>query len=347
VATFAAMKRFLGMAILIAFTSVVWGQTSGNPFDLKYRPAKLPTTIKPTSPAVSPDTFVNPGTVKPVPNPQPGIIKPGPDTSKMSLADTLQDSLALRTNPFERSAAGDTQQSFIITGIDTAADTKAVDKTPVLKPKSKASRGFQIFFLLLSILFLIFIVNVERSFVRDLWRVISNENYSSLHHRNQRNTMRQILLMMGYAVFIIQAGLFILHSLRVYGYQESILTNIWLSIGLVLGIYLTRHAVIRYLRWLFNNDKQLTLFSFDISIFNTMVGLVLLPINVMLIFGPDNIHKPLVVIGIIAIAAAYLLRQLRWLLTARQLIANSLFLFFVYLCAVEILPLWAISKLFW
>ncbi len=159
--------------------------------------------------------------------------------------------------------------------------------------------------------------------------------------------MRQILLIMGYAVFIIQAGLFIIHALRVYHYHGSLLTNIWFAIGLVLGIYLTRHAVIRYLRWLFNNEKELTLFSFDISIFNTMVGLVLLPINVLLIFGPENIHKPLVVIGIIAIAAAYMLRQLRWLLTARQLIANSLFLFFVYLCAVEILPLWAISKLFW
>jgi hypothetical protein len=118
-------------------------------------------------------------------------------------------------------------------------------------------------------------------------------------------------------------------------------------IALVLCIYLTRHGVLRYLRWLFNNEKELTLYGFDISIFNTMVGLVLLPINILIIFGPENIHKPLVVIGIIAIVGAYLLRQLRWLLTARQLIAHSLFLFFVYLCAVEILPLWAVSKLFW
>ena len=115
----------------------------------------------------------------------------------------------------------------------------------------------------------------------------------------------------------------------------------------MLCIYLTRHFVIRYLRWLFNNEKELTLYGFDISIFNTMVGLVLVPINVLLIFGPENIYKPLVIIGVIAIALAYMTRQLRWVLTARQLIANSLFLFFVYLCAVEILPLWAISKIFW
>ena len=159
--------------------------------------------------------------------------------------------------------------------------------------------------------------------------------------------MRQILLMMGYTVFIIQAGLFIYHALLIYQYHGSVMDNIWASIALVLGIYIIRHSVIRYLRWLFNNEKELTLFGFDISIFNTMVGLILLPINILLIFGPENIHKPLVIIGIIAIGGAYLMRQLRWLLTARTLIAHSLFLFFVYLCAVEILPLWAISKLFW
>ena len=91
----------------------------------------------------------------------------------------------------------------------------------------------------------------------------------------------------------------------------------------------------------------MTLFSFDISIFNIMVGLVLLPLNVLLNFGPESMAKPLIIIGIIAFAIAYLMRQLRWMLTARQLIANSLLLFFVYLCAVEILPLWAISSFFW
>ncbi len=91
----------------------------------------------------------------------------------------------------------------------------------------------------------------------------------------------------------------------------------------------------------------MTLFSFDISIFNIMVGLVLLPINVMISFGPESLAKPLIIIGLIVAIIAYIMRQLRWMLTARHLITNSLFLFFVYLCAVEILPLWAISKFFW
>ncbi len=343
------MIRILGIAFLIAFTSVVWGQTSGNPFDLKYRLAKsnVPGTPKPLlTPA---DTLSKAGLPDPTSNNAPDAGKILQDSmEKPGFALSGDTILPVKsTNPFERSAANDSVTGMANTKVDSTSSSQAIKKLPIPAFKSKSSRGFQIFFLLLSLLFLIFIVNVERSFVRDLWRVISNENYSSLHHRNQRNTMRQILLIMGYTVFIIQAGLFIYNGMRVFNYPTTVLDNVWTSIALVLCVYLTRHFVIRYLRWLFNNEKELTLFGFDISIFNTMVGLILVPINVLLIFGPENIYKPLVIIGIIAIVLAYMTRQLRWLLTARQLIANSLFLFFVYLCAVEILPLWAISKIFW
>ena len=345
VATFAVMKRYLGITIFVAMSIVAWGQSSGNPFDLKYRPAN-PKSTAPVKP-ITKDSVVKTSPTPPKPVILPDDKKPAKDSIHTPPVGIAVDTTRAvdPNNPFELS--GDTQQTQIVVAIDTQEQSKQkqVVKPPVFK--TKASRGFQIFFLLLSLLLLIFIVNVERSFVRDLWRVISNENYSSLHHRNQRNTMRQILLIMGYSIFVIQAGLFIYHSLRIFNYSGTLLDNVWVAIALVFCIYFIRHLGIRYLRWLFNNDKELTLFGFDISIFNTMVGLVLLPVNVLLIFGPDGIHKPLVIIGIIVIGVAYLIRQLRWLLSAHQLIGNSLFLFFVYLCAVEILPLWAISKLFW
>lgn len=339
------MNRLLGIAVLLAFASIAWGQTSGNPFDLKYRPAKA--KVKPVQIPV--DTQSKTAITQPGINPSPAIVKPSVDKSAVQASSSQRDTTlhGSASNPFERATQIDTGHAIAVSPVDTPSKKPAIGKIIPPVPKTKASRGFQIFFLLLSLLLLIFIVNVERSFVRDLWRVISNENYSSLHHRNQRNTMRQILLMMGYTVFVLQGGLFIYHAVKVFHYTGTLLDNIWISIALVLGIYLTRHAVLRYLKWLFNNEKELTLFGFDISIFNTMVGLILLPINTLVIFGPESMHKPLIIIGVAAIASAYLLRQLRWMLTARQLIANSLFLFFVYLCAVEILPLWAISKLFW
>jgi Domain of unknown function (DUF4271) len=337
------MKRILGITMLLALTIPVWSQTSGNPFDLKFRPVKPPVTTPVKTPEIKPDSTITGKTSVTI---SPTI--PPKDTAiSFSTSPAVDTSSVNKDNPFELKEGKDSGAIGAVNPVDAPTEKDISKNSPEPVFKKKSSKGFQIFFVLLSLLFLIFIVNVERSFVRDLWRVISNENYSSLHHRNQRNTMRQILLLMGYTVFVLQTGLFLYYALVIFNHRETPLDNIWTCIALVLGIYLTRHGIIRYLRWLFNNDKEMTLFGFDISIFNTMVGLVLLPINILLIFGPDSIYKPLIIIGIITIVVAYLLRQLRWILSARQLITHSLFLFFVYLCAVEILPLWAISKLFW
>lgn len=327
------MLRLILVCLLGFFIQCLSAQQ--NPFDLKFRKPSPKSEIKPVPPPSKDTTAL---VIKSTP-----VIPPAkPDISSKTVKRDTQP-VTVRSNPFEK--------SIIEAGDSTLTTEKAVKEiktiVPAIKEPRRPSKGVQIFFLLLSLLFLIFIVNVERSFVRDLWKVISNENYSSLHLRNQRNTMRQILLLMGYFVFIIQAGIFLYHTLVIFNYQGTLLDNVWTCMALILVVYTIRHSVIGYLRWLFNNQKEMTLFSFDISIFNIMVGLVLLPINVIINFGPDSLTKPLIIIGLIVVLVAYLMRQLRWMLTARQLIANSLFLFFVYLCAIEILPLWAISKLFW
>lgn len=303
-----------------------------NPFDLKFRRPLLKTESKASNSPIYPDTLAD--IKKPVKQ-----TVPPTDSSEVLTFPADTDTSKLEANPFE------VGKSEIIDSARVIEEVKA--DIPVKKESRRPSKGIQIFFLLLSLLFLIFIVNVERSFVRDLWKVISNENYSSLHLRNQRNTMRQILLLMGYLVFIIQAGIFLYHALIIFNYNGTLLDNVWSCMALILMVYFIRHVVIGYLKWLFNNEKEMNLYSFDISIFNIMVGLVLLPINVVINFGPDSLVKPLILIGLIIAIVAYLMRQLRWMLTARHLITNSLFLFFVYLCAVEILPLWAISKFLW
>jgi len=342
------MIRIVLVAWWLGFAFSALGQTQPNPFDLQYRPPKTKTSPKPitTKLGIDSSTIKTPVLKQDKVNPPDLIKKSVNDTSLFNIREdsSLSNVGAI---PFELEEGVMPDSTFFSVGkTDVKIQNESTVTSPV-RPNKPMSKGIQIFFLLLSLLFLIFIVNVERNYVKDLWRVISNENYSSLHLRNQRNTMRQILLMMGYMVFVIQAGIFFYHVLAVFNYQGRILDNIWACMAFVLVIYFIRHTLIRYLRWLFNNEKEMTLFGFDISIFNIMVGLILLPINVLLNFGPDSLAKPLIIMGLIVVAVAYLMRQLRWMLTARQLIANSLFLFFVYLCAVEILPLWAISKFFW
>lgn len=337
------MIRIVSLVFCIGIAAHMMGQNQSNPFDLKFRRPHIRLEATPKVP----DTIIqkNPGTPKHEISSTFNTPAPQIDSSLLNAADTTPRIKG--SNPFELQKGGTKEPEKISSGTSEVQFHNNPSVIPALPVSRHMSKGIQIFFILLSLLFLIFIVNVERNFVKDLWRVISNENYSSLHLRNQRNTMRQILLMMGYVIFFMQAGIFLCHVLVLFGYSGRFLISIWVCIGFVVIIYAVRHLVIRYLRWLFNNEKEMSLFGFDISTFNIMVGLVLLPINVLLNFGPDSLAKPLIIIGLIVIIVAYLMRQLRWMLTARRLIANSLFLFFVYLCTVEILPLWAILKFFW
>src|SRR5687768_10177969 len=290
------MIRTIGVVIISLIGLCVIGQNQPNPFDLQYRPARPNTGI--VSPK-KPDTAKTSILITPPPEKSSEIDSPA---SSLTITDTFKVAEP-DPNPFEVGRADDTNSLAVDN--EVVEEAGEIDLFPSTERK-RPSRGIQIFLLLFSLLFLIFIVNVERSFVKDLWRVISNENYSSLHLRNQRNTMRRILLFMGYSVFIIQAGIFLYHSMSIFGYRGTLFDNVWICMALVMVVYLVRHSVIGYLRWLFNNEKEMTLFSFDISIFNIMVGLVLLPINVMLNFGPESLTKPLIIIGVIVAAVAYL-----------------------------------------
>jgi hypothetical protein len=73
-------------------------------------------------------------------------------------------------------------------------------------------------------------------------------------------------------------------------------------------------------------------------LFNILLGLVLLPINILVGFAPESISKMAVYLGLGAILAIYGFRYLRGLsLGSRYLILHK-FHFLLYLCAVEILP---------
>src|SRR4030095_1090147 len=198
------MIRIVFVAIWFCLVFPVLGQNQPNPFDLKYRPKGSKTTVLPSPQKKTPQ----PADIK---SPDSLIERPvAPENVPGTKADSTSFQIQEDTsgapsgiNPFEKAGASQDTSLGISSGtkLDTNK-TESVNIIPLVRGKHM-SKGVQIFFLLFSLLLLMFIVNVERNFVKDLWKVISNENYSSLHLRNQKNTMRQILFMMGYIVFLI------------------------------------------------------------------------------------------------------------------------------------------------
>ena len=83
----------------------------------------------------------------------------------------------------------------------------------------------------------------------------------------------------------------------------------------------------------------------DIILFNILAGILLIPVNMLLAFGPGSMGYVMIIIGTIALGLLFLMRQTRGLMIGASVIATNPFQFFIYLCTIEILPVLVLVKL--
>ena len=97
--------------------------------------------------------------------------------------------------------------------------------------------------------------------------------------------------------------------------------------------------------YLFNIPKLFHSYVFQQISFLNFLGVVLLPLNSLLIFGVPNNHTLLVLILVIS-GLILLIGLIKSIKTHQKLLINNLFYFILYLCTLEIGPYILICKLF-
>ena len=115
-----------------------------------------------------------------------------------------------------------------------------------------------------------------------------------------------------------------------------------LAVGILIFL---RHSFLNVLRGIFPFDKELGLFGYMISIYNQIIGLLIVPFNIGLAFAPESVKLPLLYLAGGMIGAIYIYRSIRGLVIANRFLAFHKFHFFIYLCTVEIAPIVALVKL--
>jgi len=97
--------------------------------------------------------------------------------------------------------------------------------------------------------------------------------------------------------------------------------------------------------YLFDIPKLFNSYVFQQVSFLNFLGVVLLPLNSLLIYGAPNHHTLLVIILVISglILFTGLMKSIK---TYQKLLINNLFYFILYLCTLEIGPYILICKLF-
>jgi hypothetical protein len=216
--------------------------------------------------------------------------------------------------------------------------------TSIYQNDTKISGAFMALIFLGIFLLLTIIVNINKGLFRKIYRASLNENFSALLYRERKHSALNYLYSIAYLIFFINVGMFLYLIQFLRGGDNQITYALWFLTLIPIVIYLVRHTVMYVLAFVFPIKKEINQFNFNIIVFNIMIGLLLIPINLFLAYGHPILHLPLLYVTLFILAGVYIFRQLRGVLNSSAIISTNVFLFFIYLCTVEILPLVVLLK---
>lgn len=297
--------------------------TDNNPFEVTQSEAISNTPVEiapPSTPSTTSDT--NPFEVEPVEaSPEPAIPT-APSTD----------------NPFEINRVS----------IDLNAP-KEVAPSPVLQPqkiKSPVStRNFHAGLVTFLLFFLAILVSLYSPVIKQLYKAFLNDNMLKLKHREQGSFLHLSLIML-YFYFFLNAGFFCYQLVKYQGWEGNSNSRLFFSCVLGLSaVFFIKHLFLRILGAVFPIEKEIKQYNFTIVVFNIILGITLLPLNLLIAYGPSDLPKYLIYSTLIIIALIYGFRIIRSLLIGSRYISSHKFHFFMYLCTVEIAPTLILVKL--
>ncbi|NND09420.1 MAG: DUF4271 domain-containing protein [Saprospiraceae bacterium] len=207
-----------------------------------------------------------------------------------------------------------------------------------------SNQNILIIFTVLSLLLLAALLAMNRTMINKSYRAIANDNYLRFLFREYKSM--PWLYWLFYLLFSLNLGFFLymLSSRWNLPYEPTVLLLLG-CIVIVIVIYLTKQIVLQILSATFPVEKEAQLYGFVTMLINNLLGLILVPINLLVAFAPPEVSKWALWFGIAAIVIFYFFRQLKGLFISGKFIASYQFHFFLYLCTAEIAPLLILGKL--
>ncbi len=114
---------------------------------------------------------------------------------------------------------------------------------------------------------------------------------------------------------------------------------------LVSAAYTLKFLILKITGWLFDLDREMATYIFNIFLINNVLGLVLAPITALMAFNPFLDPVFLARLCLWLIAFAFLYRLFRGLLSGLSVPGTSPLYIFLYLCTLEIAPLLVLIRI--
>ncbi len=170
---------------------------------------------------------------------------------------------------------------------------------------------------------------------------------TSLRSKQTRDQLLQnkfASLLMNF-LFITCGGIYIALVVQIKGWVS---VNFWwlivYSTSILAIIYLIKFGFLHFIGWVFNTKEAANSYIFIVFLSTKIIAVCLIPILLILAFTGGQIAEVAYIISLFFIVAMLLYRYLVSLTSVRSDLKINPLHFFLYLCAIEMLPLLLIYK---
>lgn len=217
------------------------------------------------------------------------------------------------------------------------------------KPSNVSGSQFAFWVSIILFLFLAIIFILLREDTFELFRSIFNENLLTLYYRDRLsgNTFPTLLIL--YFFFALNTGFLIWHFVNIKDLAVLPNLNNWLKYGVfslaLIILFFLKHLLLAIIAMIFPLRKPLSKYSFNIMVYNSVLGILLFFINILLTYLPAGMASTVLWIALFITIIIYAIKYLRSLFAVNRLVILHKFHFLLYLCTVEIAPALILYKL--
>ena len=258
-------------------------------------------------------------------------VNPFDLTDRLPAGEQPVDEPAARdssANPFDLRPAAEPAEEIILT-VPDADDTAPGPNRSV------------IFIHLLLVLLVTSIWVLFRNLLQLCVRAILNDNIMTQLYR-RRSGGQISALWLCYLFFLFSAGFFLYLVATEYGLQLPV-TGVWSSwltfTLLVMGAVGFKLVMLTIIGRIYPLRKELSRYTFVFMVFSILVGVLLVPVNLLISYAPEGFRHFFLLAGAGVLAIVYLLHLVRGLFIANQYVGSRPLHFLLYICTIEIAPL--------
>lgn len=211
-------------------------------------------------------------------------------------------------------------------------------------PRTEASTDI-IFYILIFLLF--FLGMVKTSFPKYINSIFSLSFQATFRQTQTREQMAQNVLpaFMMNVLFVFCGGLFITLFARFNNLSQLEFWQLFIyATAILLIVYLVKYIVISFTGWVFNAKEAASEYRFIVFLINKLLGVAIMPLLFLIAFSSSHIQGISITIVLCLTVFCLAIRYIVTLSRIRRNLSVTAFHFFIYLCAVEIMPLLVIYK---